>query len=248
MSQQQPERSVVPSVAMPSAQLAPSAGTAIGFRLRIGHTTLPPTTTGGGLRAAIEQANLGFRRPGLDDTLNPDIIDADKATALVAALPGIARRSPQLLAGRELSLSHAGLRIGAADATTAASFAKPFELEVVDIKGDTLLARATVPVVLQLARERAAQAKAELAIENQKIVPLQAKLRAAADVIEDKRAILDELTPALWRRSALARAWSANARELSEQPGADAEAKAQTEAASKAVKEYLLPTGAGMPR
>jgi hypothetical protein len=242
MSQPPAERPVASSVAAQSDQAM------LGFRVRIGHTALPPTTTIGALRAVVEQSNRGFRQPGLADALNPDIIDTNKAAALVAAVPALAQKSPKLLAGRELYLNHAGLRIGAADATTAASFAKPFELEVVDVQGETLLARATVPVVPQLAQERATEAKVKLATEQQRIGPLEAKLRAAAGVVEQQRAILDELTPALWRRSALARVWLANARELSDQPGADAEAKAQMEAASKAVNDYLLPTGAGMPR
>lgn len=225
-----------------------SADAAIGFRVRIGHSVLPPTTTLGALRAAVEQSNGGFRLPGLPDRLNPDIIDVDKAAALVAALPAIVQRSPQLLAGRELFINHAGLRIGASDPTTVAGFAQPFDLQVVDVQGETLLARSTVPAVTQMARERAAEARAALSAENERIRPLEARLRAATGAAEQERAILAELTPALWRRSALARAWWANARETSDLPGADAAAKAETEAALKAVNDYLLPGGAGMSR
>jgi hypothetical protein len=227
-----------------------SADAAIAFRVRIGHSVLAPTTKLSALRAAIEKSNRGLSQPGLTDTLNPDIIDVDKAMALLAALPAIVRRSPQLLAGRELYLTNAGLRIGSADPTTLDGFNRPFDLEVEDIQGDTLLARSTVPVVLQLARERAAEAKIGLMAENARIKPLEARLQAevAANAVEKQRSILDELTPARQRRSALARVWWGNARELSERPGADAAAKAETEAALRAVNEFLLPSGAGMPR
>ena len=225
-----------------------SASEPIGFRVRIGHTVLPATTERDALRAAIEQANRGYTQPGLPDALNPDVIDADKAAALVAALPAIAKLAPQVLAGRELLLSHAPLRIGAADSTTAASFAQPFELQVVDVQGETLLARSTVPLVPEMARARAIEAKAQLATENERIRPLEARLHAAAGAVDRQRAVLDELTPALQRRSALARTWWSNARELSKAPDADAAAKAEAAAALKAVDEYLLPGGGGMSK
>lgn len=243
MSQPPPERPAAP----PRSTHAGDA--VIAFSVRIGQAVLAPSTTHAALREAIERSNRSFRLAGLADRLNPDIIDADKAAALIAALPAIAQRSPRLLAGRELYLSHGGLKIGAADPTLLAGFAQPFDLEVADIQGQTLLARATVPVVARIASERASEAKAQLAVENERIAPLESRLRAsAAAPVEQQRAILDELTPAQWRRSALARVWWANARETSARAGADAAAQAETEAALKAVNAYVLPTGSGMPR
>lgn len=241
MSQQRPEQSS-------AAVDARSADALIAFRVRLGHSVLLPATTIGALRNAIDQFNRVVRLPGLADKLNPDVIDARKATALVAALPMVAQKSPQLLAQRELYLTPDGLRIGTADPTTAESFTQPFELQMVDVQGETLLARTTVPVVPQMARERVAEAKAMLSAENERIRPLEAGLRAATDAVEKQRLILDELTPARQRRSALARVWWGNARELSELAGASPEAKAETETAFKAVSEYLLPSGVGMPR
>ena len=230
------------------AMSQPPVSEPIGFRVRIGHAVLPATTDRAALRVAIEQANRGYAQPGLADALNPDVIDADKAAALVAALPAIAKLAPQQLAGRELLLSHAPLRIGTSDPTTAASFSQPFELQVVDVQGETLLARSTVPLVPEMARARAAEARARLAAENERIRPLEARLQAAAGAVDRQRAVLDELTPAQQRRSALARVWWSNARELSEAPGADAAAKADATAALKAVDAYLLPGGGGMSK
>lgn len=241
MSEQRPEQ---PSAAAD----ARSANAPIAFRLRLGHSVLAPTTTIGALRSAIDQFNRAVRLPGLPDKLNPDVIDADKAAALVTALPMVAQKSPQLLAQRELYLTPDGLRIGTADPTTADGFAQPFELQTVDVQGQTLLARTTVPVAPQMARERVAEAKAMLSAENEKITPLEARLRAATDAVEKQRSILDELTPARQRRSALARVWWRNALELSELAGAQPETKLETETALKAVNEYLLPSGAGIPR
>lgn len=242
MAQQPPERPAV------TGMTAPAADAAIAFPVRIGHAVLAPAATFGALRAAIDRSNRDYRLADLGDHLNPDVIDADKAAALVAALPAIAKRSPQLLGGRELYLNPTYLRIGTADPTTAAGFAQPFDLETVDLQGQTLLARATVPTVPDMARERAAEAKSRLTAEHARIGPLEARLGAASASVEQQRAILGELTPARSRRSALARVWWNIARDSSERAGTDAAAKAEAEAALKAVNEYLLPTGAGMSR
>jgi hypothetical protein len=233
----------------PAANLAASsADTPLAVGVRIGHTVLPPTATMGALRLAIEEFNKRSRLPGLVDELNPEVIDVDKALALMTAVPALAKKSPKQFAGLELSLSSGSLQIGSANPSLLASFAKPFKLEVVEVKGTSLLARTTVPLMPQLARKRSTEAQRQLVIENQLIEPLEAKLRAAPDLAEQKRAILDELTPALWRRSALARSWLDNARFLNEQPGAGVAEKAEVEAARKAVTDYLLVgAGAGMP-
>jgi len=88
----------------------------------------------------------------------------------------------------------------------------------------------------------------QLAAENERIRPLEARLHAAAGAVDRQRAVLDELTPALQRRSALARVWWSNAHALGEAPDADAAAKAEAAAALKAVDEYLLPGGGGMSK
>ena len=226
---------------------APATDAPIGFQVRLGHSQLAPATTMAALRAAIDASNRGFRVEGLPDALNPDVIDPDKAAALLLALPTIARKSPQLLAGRELLLTHGPLQIGSADPTTAASFARPFDLEVVDVQGETLLARSTVLPVPEMARLHAAEAREKLRAEKELIALLEARLSGAADVGQQRK-LLDDLTPAQWRRSALARAWLINARAVSDRPGAGAAAKAETDAALKAVNDDVLPSGTGMPR
>jgi hypothetical protein len=226
---------------------APAADAPIQVGVRIGHTVLPPTATFKALRAAIEQSNSRFRLAGLVDELNPDIIDVDKALALMAFVPTFAKKAPKRFASRLLYLSNGGLRIGSADASMAAGFFGPFKLEVEEVKGELLLARSTVPVVPQLARERSTQAQSQLAAENARIDQLEVAMQAAPEASEQRRAMLNERTQALWRRSALVRSWSANAELLNRQLGAGAAAKAEVEAAEKAVKKYLLVGAGGMP-
>ncbi len=218
----------------------------IGFRVRLGHNSLESTTTLAAFRAALEVWNTSNRVVDLPDSLNPDIIDVDKAFALIVALPAIAAQSPQLMARHVLFLNHGPLRIGATDPTAAADFARPFKLEADDIQGETLLAKSTVPTVARLARANAVSSKARLLIEHAKIITLEKRLEAASDSIAAQRAILADLTPALWRRSALARVWWSNAVALSQSHGAGAESLADADAAVKALNTYLLPSGPGM--
>jgi len=107
---------------------------------------------------------------------------------------------------------------------------------------------STVPLVPEMARARAIEAKAQLAAESERVGPLEARLQAAEGAVDRQRAVLDELTPVLQRRSALARTWWSNARALGEAPDADAAAKAEAAAALKAVDDYLLPGGGGMSK
>lgn len=192
----------------------------------------------GALRAAIDRSKHDYRLADLGDHLYPDVIDADKAAAPVAATA----RRPRAVPEPNLSANRH------ADPTTAAGFAQPFDLETVDVQGQTLLTRATVPTVPDMAREGATEAKRRLTAEHARIGPLEARLGAASASVEQQRAILSELTPARSRRSALARVWWSIARESSERAGTDAAAKAEAGAALRAADQYLLPTGAGMSR
>jgi hypothetical protein len=237
-----------PSTARPAVSAtAATADAPIAVSVRLGHTVLAPTATIAALRAAIEQSNDRMRLPSLADELNPEMVDVDKALAVIAAVPALVKKSPKRMSRLELNLRDAGLHAGSADPTTVASFLKPFKLEIVELKGESPEFRAKVPVVLQLARERANQAKRQLTTENVRIGQLEAMQSSAPDGSAQRLALRDELTPALWRRSALVRVWSANAELLSEQPGADAAAKADADAAGKALNAYVLPGRGGMP-
>jgi hypothetical protein len=237
-----------PTPAQPATGTSvPSADAPIAVSVRLGHTVLPPTATVAALRAAVEQSNARMRLPGLADELNPEVVDVDKALAVVAAVPALVKKSPKRMARLELNLRDAGLRASSADPTTIASFSKPFKLEIVEIKGESPEFHTTVPVVLQLARERATRAKRQLVTENARIEQLEAIRSSTPDGSAQRLAVRDELTPALWRRSALVRVWSANAELLREQPAADAAAKADADAAGKALNAYVLPGRGGMP-
>jgi hypothetical protein len=216
------------------------------FKLRLVHRIVEPGTPLADVRAAIEAFNAETRLPGLDDRLNPDIVDADKAQALLAALPSLPPASLQPLAGRMLMLNADGLKLGASAPTSAADFGRPFDLQIEDVQGETVLGRVTVPDDLRLARQRAADAKAQLPAADQQVRALEARLQAAPTA-DQQGALQAELLTARYKRSALARCWRAHAKTISEQAGADAAAKGELDAATKAVSEYLVLPRTGMP-
>lgn len=215
------------------------------FKLRLVHTIVEPGTSLAAVRATIEGFNRDMRLPGLDDRLNPDIVDADKALALLAALPSLPPASLQPLAGRMLMLNADGLKLGTSAPTSPADFGRRFDLQIEDVQGETVLGRVTVPDDLGLARQRAADAKAQMPAANQQVQALQARLQAATTA--EQSAIQSELFTARYKRSALARAWRNHAKTVSERSGADSAAKADLDAASKALSDYLVLPRTGMP-
>jgi hypothetical protein len=242
MSQPVPASAVASKSAPTAAADAP-----IGIGVRLGHAVLPEDATVSMLRAAIELSNSKFWWPGLANELNPSIIDVDKALALLAAVPSLPKKTRNRLAGLQLSLNHRDLQVSSAAPTTAASFAKPFALEIVEVRDKTLAARTTVPVVPELARERAKAAQQQLSAESKTIESLEALRLAEPQLGDPQRKTVQELTAARWRRSALVSSWRANAELLSKQPGASAADTAQSAAANQAFKAYHLLGGYGMP-
>jgi hypothetical protein len=195
-----------------------------GLRLEIGRATVAAGDTKA-VRAAIAEANRRARQPGVPDAFNPRIVDPAKAEALVKALltpPGDALAP---LAGRTLILNAYNLRIGTSSPTAVSGFAPPVKLEIDSEHGDSVMARASVPVDCALARERAAEAK-----------------RRTEQADRDVRARLghDGAMPAQLRREAVARAWFDNAAAHASCVPGDAAAAAERDAAERAMHDSIV--------
>lgn len=198
--------------------------------LRVGQQTVPGAP-GPGLAAAIEAANQAARIPGLADTLNPGIIDPDKAARFVAALPKQPAATLARIAGHELALGAGGLGVGAAAPTRADAFGT-FELVVDDVQGRNVLAHTSVAPDPALARSRAAEAKAALQ-------------EAEAAVTRAERANAgDEIGHTRRRRAAAAGAWRLNAAAWAKGAPGDAAAQEALAASQKAARAYAMPSGA----
>ena len=207
------------------------------LRIRVGHAVLDASDATA-IAAAVAASNSAERIEGLPDALNPGIIDPAKAAALLASLRGTAANTAAVLAGGALYLNAPALRIAATAPTTAASFAQPFRLEVQEVQGDTVLARATVAPDCDLARAQAAAARASMAAAEQAVT-------ASERQNSGDSAALRALSDARARRYAIAQAWRENAAAMVE--CGDEVAAADLRAAERAARVTLVPPHTGMP-
>jgi hypothetical protein len=211
----------------------PSAAALHGISLRIGEQVVPLSTPAArDLREAIEAANHRNRVEGLPDTLNPSIIDADKAARFVAALPAQPAETLERLSGHELAVDWSDLGLGAADPTRADAFSAPFRLIIDDVQGRQVIAHTTVPVDPALAKSRAADAKAAFDA-------------AQADVtaMEAVHPMPTGASSARWRRSQAAFAWRLNAAAWAKSAPQDKQAATSLATAKAAVANYTMPSG-----
>jgi len=219
----------------------------IPLKLRVGHAEIDPASGRAALLAAIEESNRKARLADLPDHLDPEIIDAEKAVALINGLSRLPRQALQPLAGRILLLNYPELMIGASAPSRPETFSHPFKLEVADVQGNLVLARAVAEIDCALARERAAAARDRLRSVQAEVEGLESRLPAVAGEPDKEHDTLVALSKARLRRFALAQAWQQNARAWTNCPGADSAAKDDLEAASQAVDSYVVPRSSGMP-
>jgi hypothetical protein len=203
-----------------------SAGAVPALRLRIDRSIVAAADKAA-VGAAITAANARAHSPGLPDAFNPSVIDPAKAEALLSALMQPSGEAVAPLSGRALELNAMALRIGTSSPTTVASFAPPIKLEVASEHGETVSARALVPVDCGIAKDRAAEAR---------------RRTDEADR-EYKAATGDAIMPVRQRRYALARVWFDNAGAQAACAPNDAAAAADRDAAERSMHASVVAGG-----
>lgn len=179
-----------------------------------------PLEPGLAFRAAIDAANRVNRVDGVPDTLNPGIVDADKAAGFVASLSSLPAATAAQLDGHELALDADPLGLSAAAPTRADAFAHA-TVTVDSVQGRHVLARSGVVPDAALARARAGEARAALA---------QAGSRRSGGVRR--------------RQSLIAGAWYLNAEAWSRASPGDPAAQVEFSDAGAAIKAFAMPSGA----
>ena len=171
--------------------------------------------------AAIERENVRARLPGLDDALNPQVIDVAKWRALVASVDASA------LHGKPLFLDPVGLRIAASSPTHPEAFGAATRFTAGDTVGQAILARTDAAYDCALAAERTRAARQRTEAATQQIDRLDAQRNPAAS------------EPRLLRyRAALA--WRENAAAAAACAPHDEAAKSEAAAAAKAATTYQM--------
>jgi len=214
-------------------------------KLRVGSKVFPLAGWQQDLPAALEASNARVRIAGLPDTLNPEIMDREKAEAFLAALPKLPAKARKAISGKTLYLNYPDLMLGVTAPARAAAFNGKFTLEVADVQGDLVLARSRVAVDCGLARDRAAEAREKVRASEDETKEMEAKLPKVTGSPEEKE-LLTALSNARSRRFALAVVWRENSQAWAACPDAPPAAKSDLKAAQKAANAYAVPGPSGM--
>jgi hypothetical protein len=206
--------------------------------LRIGDACVPLADSDASVAerivAPVEAANRATRLQGLDDALNPEVIDSAKVVGFAAGLVGQPPALLARLAGQELWLGWEPLHLSTAAPTRAEAFAAPFALVMDEIQGRTVLAHTDVPIDVALAQSRVVAARAALAAIRAELRGLEAAGAAAP---------AGALGQARQRRAAVAGAWRLNARAWAVAAPRDPAARAACAGAERAARRYAMPSG-----
>ena len=217
--------------------------------LRAGYTELEPTSgTLAKIKSAVQQRNEAARLEGLEDDLNPVVLDAAKVEAFLAGLPGLPDETLAKLGERVLYLSAPTLFLGTATAVTCETLGQGYSLSVPEVAPGglvqpTLRAQMDETRAQDLAK-RAREATAEF---NEEVQRLESRVADLGEDSEELAPILRELSVARSKRFAASMVWRDNSAALAEVDPGNPELAAEAKEAREAAAEYISPPWIGMP-
>jgi hypothetical protein len=183
----------------------------------------------------VTAANAKARIKGLDDAVNPGIIEAAKLRAMVAALPSQPEPVRTALAGHALIVGASGFGVLAVEPTKADAFGPAYRITVERLAGIHVVAQANPAMDKDLGRTRSAAGRAATTAAEEAVKSAEAGRPDPSGL---------DLGSIRWRRSQAARGWMIAARGWHEADPGDAAAAAELEAAQKAAAAYRMPSGA----
>jgi hypothetical protein len=182
----------------------------------------------------VAAANARARIKGLDDALNPGILDAAKLRAMVTAIPGQPRAVRDALDGHALIVATDGFGVLAVEPTAAGAFGPAYRITIERLAGNHVLAHADPAMDAGLARTRSAAAEAATTAAHKSVLAAEAG-RPDPDGLDTGSV--------RWRRSQAARAWQIAARAWQRAAPSDPAAARAAAAAGEAAKAYRMPSG-----
>jgi hypothetical protein len=185
------------------------------------------------LAAFAAQANAKARLKGLDDRLNPGIIDPAKLAAMVAALPAQPPEVRAALSGHGLLLA-AGFGVLAVEPTAADAFGPRYRLTIERTAGTYVLAHADPAIDKAAAKASSVAAQAATTAADRAVAAAE-KGRADPDGLD--------LGTQRWRRAQAARGWRIAAEAWAKSDPADKAAASAAHAADAAVDRFDMPSG-----
>lgn len=211
--------------------------------VRIGYAEIgPEPEVGLKVKAAVEENNQKARLEGLEDDLNPEIIDLAKVEAFLLGLPKLPEETLEQLRGRVLYLNAPTLYLEAASAVTVETLSQGYTLVVPQVaRGGIVQPTLKAAIDKSRAQDLVNRARPATTAFNLEVEKLE------ATVSEDSASGLRQLSLARSQRFAVSIVWKNNSLALLQAEPANEIFKADFKQAEKAAAEYVAPSWIGMP-
>jgi len=194
------------------------------------------------VKAAVEENNQRARLEGLEDDLNPEILDLAKIEAFLQGLPKLPEEVLDQLRGRVLYLGAPTLDLGTATAVTVETLKQGYSLTVPQVAQGGIV-QPTLKAVIDKSRAQdlVKRARSATVAFNQKVEKLE------ATVSKDSAFGLRQLSLARSQRFAVSIVWKNNSLALMRAEPKNEIFKADAKQAEEAVAKYVAPSWIGMP-
>jgi hypothetical protein len=215
--------------------------------LRVGHAQIgsPEPDASSQVLAAVDAYNAAARLRGLENELNPLVLEPAKVAAFLAWLPTIDAPTREQLAGKTILLNDTNLGLHEASATALiAAGAKASFYEASPVQNYAPLRIETA--LAEDAADRVEHAReAVIAFDEQ--VAAREQAAASATAPAERSTALQELNLAKQKRYAAASVWERNAKLLAQQSPTSHALQSDAAAAVQASARYLVPPWLGLP-
>lgn len=182
----------------------------------------------------VSDVNARARIKGLDDAVNPGILDPAKLRAMVALLPAQAEEVRAALAGHTLMIDAPVFGVLAVEPTRADAFGPNYRITIRRVAGTHVLAAGNAAMDPALGRLRSEAARSATEAADKAV-------RAAEKGRHDPDGM--DLGGLRWRRAQAAIGWRIAARGWKSAAPGDRAAARAVAAAEKAATTYDMPSG-----
>jgi len=215
--------------------------------LRAGYTEVEPTSgTLAEIESAVERRNQRGRLEGLEDDLNPEVLDPAKVEAFLARLPSLPDETLEKLRDRVLYLD--ALPLKHSGAITVETLKKGYYLTVPEsAPGELVQPTLHAEIDKVRAQDLVKRAREATALFDQEVKERESKVEALPKSSKELSAALGQLSLARWKRCAASMVWLDNSADLAKTDPANAELQAEAKQAQEAAAEYLTAPWVGMP-
>jgi len=217
--------------------------------LRAGYAQIEPTSgILAKVRSAVEENNQAARLEGLEDELNPEVLDSAKVEAFVRGLPDLPDDALDRLRDRVLYLNAPTLSLAPFTAITAEALDGGYSLTVPESPpGGLVQPVLEAEIDRSRARQMIERAREATSLFDQEVKQMESQVAGLDKSSKERSAALDQLSLAQWKRYAASMVWRDSSSALAEAAPEDRELAAEAQRAQEAAAEYITAPWVGMP-